>query len=500
MVLTRCRFAINRLRSAGQTVRAAVAAAAVCVLAASGAFAETPGDGGLLVPASLQPADAVAAPGTDAAPYSEIRNRLESGTGLAIAGEKLHGALLRQFYAAHNYAAVWPSHPAQAKALLGAVLRAGEQGLDPDLFHAALLHNPAAVAPIDRELLLSDAVLGYADALARGVLPIEERMDDEDLRPEPVDVAAALDAAINSADPAAAITALAPHSADYRALQRALAAYRAQVVADDAAPAPAIGGDPRQRGPSEMSSRERLRAVEVNLERLRWLPRNLPPERVWVNLASARLVLYRADQPVFVTRVVIGQPDKQTPELRTEITSLLYNPPWNVPRSIATTEILPKLSQDPNYLARHHMVFRRNGAIEQLPGHGTALGQLKFEMEDRFDVYLHDTPEKSLFARDNRRKSHGCVRVQNPRDLAALLLQQPVDVINRGIAAGTTNRRMLPAPVPVFLVYQTAVAEPDGSIAFFPDIYDRDDEIWQRLHPVTPAPVAEHQSGAERRG
>lgn len=467
---------------------------AAWLVAASAAPAAAPvGDSPTLVPAALQqPGDTAVAPGPDAGGDSAIRNRIESVDGLVVAGERLHGALLRQFYAAHNYAAVWPSHPAQAAALAGAVLRSAEQGLDPALFHGALLRNPAALSPLERELVLSDAFLGYADALARGVLPLESRMDDEDLRPEPVDVAAALDAAINSRDPAAAIEALAPSSPDYLALRRALTVYRAAAAGEP--------GARREGGRAEMTYQERVGSIEVNLERLRWLPRRLPPERVWVNLAAAHLVLYRDNRPVFSSRVVIGQPDKQTPELQTEITSLLFNPPWNVPRSIATTEIIPKLSHDPDYLARHHMVWRSNGAIEQLPGHGTALGLLKFEMADRFDVYLHDTPEKFLFAHDNRRRSHGCVRVQNPRELAALLLGQPVEVINRGIAAGTTARRLLPAPVPVYLVYQTAVAEPDGAIRFYPDVYDRDAEIRERLHPAAQAPVAEHQPAAERRG
>src|SRR5207302_1717513 len=93
----------------------------------------------------------------------------------------------------------------------------------------------------------------------------------------------------------------------------------------------------------------------------------LPADRVWVNTATAELTLYRADRPAFATRVIVGQTDKQTPEFRTTIDSLLYNPPWNVPRSIITNEIGPKLSQDPGYLARHHMVVRHNGLIEQLP-------------------------------------------------------------------------------------------------------------------------------------
>src|SRR5207244_5322463 len=119
-----------------------------------------------------------------------------------VAGERLHGALLRQFYEGHNFEPVWPTRQAQAQALVNAVLRAGEHGLDPDLFHAALLRNLAALAPIERELVVSDGILAYADALARGAVPIENRMDDEDLTPEPVNLAATLDNAINSPDPA----------------------------------------------------------------------------------------------------------------------------------------------------------------------------------------------------------------------------------------------------------------------------------------------------------
>jgi murein L,D-transpeptidase YcbB/YkuD len=366
-------------------------------------------------------------------------------------------------------------------------MRAGEQGLDPALFHTALLGSPAATAaaaalsPIDRELLLSDAVLGYADALARGALPIEDRMDDEDLTPGPLDVAAVIDQAIASRDPASVIAALAPQSPDYLALRHALAADGPGPAGDAAAEA--------QR-----------RAIAINLERLRWLPRQLPADRVWVNTASARLVLYRANQPVFTTRVVVGESDKQTPEFQTTIDSVLFNPPWNIPPSIAEKEILPKLQDDPDYLAEHYMVWRRAGALQQVAGPHSALGRLKFEMNDRYDVYLHDTPERFLFSRADRRRSHGCVRVQQPRELAALLLDALAAEIDRNIAQDQTHRRMLPAPMPVFIVYQTAVAEPDGQIAVFPDVYDRDPEIWQRLHPIEPAPMAEHEPPGQRRG
>src|SRR5262249_14729305 len=152
----------------------------------------------------------------------DLRSRIDNSTALAVAGEPLHGELLRPFYAAFDYQPVWTARPRQVEALLAAVWRAGEHGLDPDLFHGALLRNPAALPPIERELLLSDAFLSYADALARGALPVEYRLDDEDLTPQRVDVPATLANALGSPDPAGAVAALAPHSPDYLALQRAL--------------------------------------------------------------------------------------------------------------------------------------------------------------------------------------------------------------------------------------------------------------------------------------
>ena len=492
----------SRLRRRGWAGRGVAALAAAGLIAAASASAEVPESGAApLLSASLQSPDTAATASPPAGNDSLIRSRIESATGLVVAGEKLHGALLRQFYAAHNFEPVWPTRQPQAQALLNAVLRAGEHGLDPDLFHGALLRNAAALPPIERELVLSDAFLAYADALARGAVPIEIRMDDEDLTPGPIDLAATLDTATNSPDPAAAIEALAPNSPAYATLRRALQSYRSGAVDGEMA---RIGADhsgarqPRSLSP-DATIEARLRQIAVNLERQRWLPRNLPADRVWVNTADAQLVLYRDDRPVFTTRVVVGEVDKQTPEFQTTIDSLLFNPPWNVPPSIATQEIRPKLAQDPEYLSRHHMVVRGNGAIQQLPGAGTALGQLKFEMQDRFDVYLHDTPLKNLFSRDNRRQSHGCVRVQNPRELGALLLQQPVAAINQGIALGYTNRRMLPASIAVFMVYQTAFANADGTIEFRPDFYQRDAEIWQHLRPTRQAPEAQDSPTSQRR-
>jgi L,D-transpeptidase YcbB len=413
----------------------------------------------------------------------DLRSRLGSRAGLVVAGQNLRGELLHRFYATHNFRPVWEHFQPQANAMRETVLRADEHGLDPDLFHGRLLQNLESLSPLDRELLLSDAFLSYADALARGAVPIEARTEDEELTPDPVDIVAVLNYSIGHPDPGAALEALAPRSPTYMALREALRSH---------------GGLPRAGG---KGADARLRTILVNLERQRWLPRRLPEDRVWVDIIGAQTSFYRNSQPVFTTRVIVGAPSRamQTPEMQSEITSVLFNPPWNVPPSIAARQILPRLAKDPNYLTTRRMIRRSDGTIQQLPGPGTALGHLKFEMENLFGVYLHDTPSKALFNRDKRRISNGCIRVQKPRELAALLMQQPVSAIDRAIAPGTTNRGMLPVPVPTFLVYQTAVLDSGGSLAFRPDVYNRDDRIWRLLTSGRQAPMARNESSRQQR-
>jgi murein L,D-transpeptidase YcbB/YkuD len=430
----------------------------------------------------------------------DVEDRLDPASRLRIAGELLHDRLLRRFYMAHGYKPVWDSRPTEAAALWKVVLHAGDQGLDPASFHSAVLsEHGAALAPIERDLLLSDGILSYADALARGAVPVEDRYDDEDLQPEPVDVVAALDLAIAAPDPARAIEALAPASAEYSAMRQAYADYLA--LAEDGR-GPGVGAHNPHRRPrdSAADAQRRVRQLAVNLERLRWLPRRIPADRVVVDAAVSQLRLFRDDRPVFTTRVVVGEVDKQTPELQAVMRNILFNPPWNIPRSIVAKEILPKLASDRHYLAEHHMRFRGPMAVQQEAGPYSALGRLKFEMADRFDVYLHDTPEKSLFHAADRMMSHGCVRVENPRALAALLLEQSPEAVDKAIDVARTHRRPLPKPMPVFIVYRTAEVESDGSIAYRADPYQRDDEIWERLNRARQPPLAQDLAAGHRKG
>jgi murein L,D-transpeptidase YcbB/YkuD len=405
--------------------------------------------------------------------------RLRDGSGDPIvAGEPLDGALLRRFYARRDFQPVWADRPAAANALARAVLHAGEHGLDPETFHASLLWRRADFPPLRRELLLSHAVLAYAEALAHGAVPAERRRDREALLPDRVDVTAVLNAVLDGPNPVGAIEALAPSTSDYRALRQALARARAGAPPD----APVRGGR-SARMAATAAAPDRLRAIEASLERQRWLPRRLPADRVWVNVPDQRLVMFRDDRPVFTTRVVVGDvvERKQSPEFHTVIETGLLNPPWVIPRDIVEADILPRIERDPTFLERAKIVLLPNGEAEQAPGPFSGLGQIMFEMPNRFDVYLHDTPNKAAFDREDRRLSNGCIRVERPLELAALLMKKPLEAVHEAIAPGDTLRKPLPAPVPVFVLYHTAFAGPDGTVQFRPDFYGRDAGIAREL-------------------
>jgi murein L,D-transpeptidase YcbB/YkuD len=334
-------------------------------------------------------------------------------------------------------------------------------------------------------MLLSHAVLTYAEALAFGAVPPARRRDGEALAADPVDVARVLGAALDRRDPAAAIEALAPETPTYAALRQALAQLRAGAAASDGLVANALTRS--------------TRGIAVNLERQRWLPRRLPPDRVWVNIADQQVALYRGDRAIFTSRVVVGDvvERKQSPEFRTVIEAGFLNPPWIIPRDIVEADILPRLERDPGFLDRHKIVLLPNGEGEQAPGPESGLGAIMFYMPNRFDVYLHDTPDKTAFARENRRLSNGCIRVENPLELAALLMEKPVSAIQEAVAEGATTRKPLPSPVPVFVLYHTAFAAADGTLQFRPDFYERDGGIWRQLRK-NPEPEAEEEAPAPR--
>jgi len=231
----------------------------------------------------------------------------------------------------------------------------------------------------------------------------------------------------------------------------------------------------------------RLGQIDANLERWRWTG-TPPADRVEVDIAAAGATLFRAGQPVMVMRAIVGAPRTRTPLFSARIEAVVFNPAWHVPAKIAFGEILPKAARDPGYLKRGGFTLS-GGRLVQAPGEGNALGLIKFDLPNPFGVYLHDTSSRGLFARERRTLSHGCMRLQKPRELAVALLGGAWDeaAVDAAIAAGVTRRVPLGEPLPVFTTYHSTLPGEDGAVIFAPDVYGWDARlipILQRLAQV----------------
>ncbi|MCI3133170.1 L,D-transpeptidase family protein [Phenylobacterium aquaticum] len=232
----------------------------------------------------------------------------------------------------------------------------------------------------------------------------------------------------------------------------------------------------------------RVAQIEANLERARWLPAVMPADRLEVDIASAEAVLYQGGQASLTMRVVVGDTKHETPIFASALETVVINPPWNVPLSITKAELMPREAREPGYLAKHDFVWA-NGRLVQAPGPENSLGQVKFDLDSPFGVYLHDTPAKSAFARPRRALSHGCMRLEKPRELAvALLKAQGWDdaAIAAAIAKGDTRRVDLDQHLPLFVVYRTVVPDVMGGVLFRPDVYGWDAELAAWLEGRTP--------------
>ena len=263
----------------------------------------------------------------------------------------------------------------------------------------------------------------------------------------------------------------------------------------------------------------RARQIALSLERLRWLPAASDGPRIEVLIPAFELRMFEGDSTVFTTRVIGGLHDWPTPSLTSEITALTINPYWNVPSRILALEVLPAVIEDPRYLARHDMeILSREGTrvsasaidwsrvdpfdfnyrVRQRPGPENALGRVKFVIDNPFDVYLHDTPLQSAFARANRSISHGCVRVQSAMDLAVLVMagtswtRARLDSL---VALGAEQNVSVPRPVPVEIIYLTAWVGDDGRVQYRDDLYDLDLDLERRLTNPSQRPRAEPMSG-----
>jgi L,D-transpeptidase YcbB len=457
---------------------------------------------------------------------------------------------LKRFYALLGGQPAWRDNQAALDAALAAAAAHGlEQGDYAVERVAATVSMPAEASPdVMQDLLRSAAVLRLAADLYAGRVRPAAVQPDWAIAPPELDVAALLAELVRSGDVARLADVAAPPHPGYQQLVAALTRYRATAAQGDGPRidlAPGTldvrSGDPRlpalhrrlvlagdlaaempldnlaaieaalrrfqarhglaadgRAGKKTLealnvSAAQRVEQIVANLERMRWLPRQLPSRHIAVNVADARLALIEDGATTLELRTIVGTEKHPTPMLQAQVVAVTFNPAWNVPTSIARKEILPKLKRNPGYLRDNDMVIRNGSAddpsglavdwrtlarfpylLQQRPGAKNALGATKIELPNRFDVYLHDTPAKALFARPERFFSHGCVRVENVRVLAERLLGADGIVVPANTDGPATVSVPLRRSVPVYLTYQTAFVDAQGAVQFRRDAYGHD--------------------------
>ena len=239
-----------------------------------------------------------------------------------------------------------------------------------------------------------------------------------------------------------------------------------------------------ERREVRQSSADPTDIIVVNMERLRWIPRDLGNPHVVVNIPDYTLTLYNNDKVYWHTKIVVGKPNLPTPMLSAEMKFITVNPTWNVPPSIIEKEYLPALEADPQALDRIGLKLTQDADgtvhISQPPGAGNALGRIRFNFPNKFLVYQHDTPDKHLFSRDKRAFSHGCMRVQNPltygEKLLSLVLpkERYTEARLESMFGGSEININFPKFIPVHLTYQTAFVDDAGKLQLRDDVYGRD--------------------------
>ena len=473
----------------------------------------------------------------------------------------------KQFYAKRNFNPIWVGrkNKARAKALIEAVSSAAEHGLPKSQYQLAklrsALNSRRSNLDATAEMFATQIFLKYAHDLSSGILK-PKRVSKEIAVQVPRRSELALLDAISRSNPTGFFKALVPKHPEYSRLleekQRLelllmkggfgktirsetlkpgisnenITKVRARLSAMKYG---RLGNDQdyddRLRivvqqfqldhglkpdgiiGPGTIkvlnaSAEQRLKQVIINLERERWMNRSRGNRHIVVNLADFSLSIYDDDRVTFTSNTVVGKIGKdRTPEFHDQMTHMVVNPTWHVPKSITGKEYLPMLKEDPAFLANNGMwMVDINGeavqpvdvnldeydetsfpySIKQKPSKSNALGLVKFMFPNKHNIYLHDTPSKNLFSREVRAFSHGCVRVQKPFEFAYKLLEKqtsdPISVFHSFLKTGAEQYVNLQLPVPIYIVYRTAFFAENGRVNFRNDIYGRDKIIFNALN------------------
>ena len=515
----------------------------------------------------LAPASALEPAAEQIRYYSE--SILEGSNGV-IAGQRVAAVtLLPSFYAGRGFRPAW-SDPARFQELLAVLKGAESHGLNPDDYHYATLSNwsddtdPKKQA--GRDILATDALIRFGYHLHFGKVDPAGLDPDWNLtrqlhNEEPAGVmeqamaAPALEDFLN--------TRLAPDRAFYSGLRTALARYR-KIAADGGwgtvPDGPALRPDDRDEripalrarlavtdaavetnpldptlydtglasaverfqlqhgldadglvGPRTLAAMNvpvdaRIDQLRVNLERTRWVFRDLEPRFLVVNIAGFDAYLVEDRKVIWSSRVQVGKPYRKTPVFKQKMTYLVLSPTWTIPPTILKKDIIPAIREDPTYLTERNMVLLdREGQlvdmnsidfstitpgnfpymVRQEPGPKNALGRIKFMFPNKHFVYLHDTPSRKLFDRAERTTSSGCIRVEKPISLAAELLRDPVnwseEKVEARIEKASNETVSLKNPITVFLMYWTSVPDDSGDARFFADVYSRDKAVLDGL-------------------
>ena len=479
------------------------------------------------------------------------------------------------FYGSRHFEPIWLDETATgdvafseaAQKILKLFSAAATEGLRPsdylttDLDVAGAKGDPLKMAAL--ETAFSGAALRYATHIYTGRIVPSSVSQLLDIAPKQLDEASLLVQLASSPDPVAVLAALEPTHPEFLALKAALATFdesqtdRPVQVAEGPTLKPGMS-DPRvpvlrQRlelpaadgtvyddalveamkafqtsldldvdgvmGPATLAALNGgaplTRAdILANMERWRWMPRELGAFNVMVNIPEFRLAISRDGREEYTTRVVVGTTKNQTPIFSNAIRHIVVNPYWNVPSSILRGEVAPAVMRNPGYIDNNNYDLLYNGSpvspwqvdwsqvspsnfpfrVRQRPGPGNALGQIKFLFPNKHDVYLHDTPSKSLFARDFRAYSHGCVRVQNPMEFADALMANEPNISRASLEAmfGSSERWVNPeTQIPVHIAYFTVRVEADGSLRSFGDVYGHNAKLIAAMGLGAPDPVPE---------
>jgi murein L,D-transpeptidase YcbB/YkuD len=256
------------------------------------------------------------------------------------------------------------------------------------------------------------------------------------------------------------------------------------------------------------SNASKIEKLKVAMEQARWLPNDLGSRYVFINQPAFMVYYHNDNKEQLSMRVVVGEKAHQTYFFQDQIETVEFNPFWGVPQSIIINEMLPKLRADPNYLDRLGYEVAVNGhavpsssvdwygstasvSVRQPPSGDNALGELKILFPNSHAIYMHDTPSKSFFKRDMRALSHGCVRLADPRAMAAAVLDTSVADVAKRIATGENRAVPVPQKIPVYISYFTAWPNKDGVVEYFNDVYDRDTYVEKALDATTKAREAQ---------